>query len=220
MISFFASPRLPSELRQRLQAANSEKVRHRGASGRTRFEAELSYGRHWGPAPSSAYPAAVLMLLYPRDGRWHLPLTLRPQTMAAHAGQVSLPGGAIETGETSEQAALRELEEELGVASTEIQLLGSLSPFYVFVTNYLVTPWVGFLDHEPEWVPDQREVAEVIQLPLDRLQEPVAIERYLRRAGRIDFEVPFLRVGEHRVWGATSMMLGEFAAVLAECDIA
>ena len=211
--------RLPELLRARLAESVPAHAIHERAAARTRLEAELSYGRHWGPAPARAYSAAVLMLLYPRDGAWYMPLTLRPKTMASHAGQISLPGGMIEKGETSRQAALRELEEELGVPAEGIDVLGSLSPFYVFVTNYLVTPWVAVLRHEPAWVPDPREVAETLHLPLAALQEPLAIEQYVKKVRGFEFDVPYLPLGGHRIWGATSMMLGEFAAVLAECDI-
>ncbi len=203
----------------------STSLRHRlrdlptRADGREQLEAELSYGRHRGPAPASTNLAAVLLLLYPRANRWHIPLTLRPATMAEHAGQVSFPGGMVEPDETNLQAALRETNEELGIATDGIDILGQLSDSYVFITNYLVTPWVGILDSEPEWVPDPHEVAEVLHLPLTALQEPIAIERYIRRAGGIDFGVPYLPLDSHRIWGATSMMLGEFAAVLANCDL-
>ena len=88
-----------------------------GAAVQSRYQPQASYGRHFGPAPASARPAAVLVLLYPDAGAWHLPLTLRPMYLADHAGQISLPGGAVEPGESSELAAVRELDEELGVDS-------------------------------------------------------------------------------------------------------
>lgn len=210
---------LPRQLATRLAISDEQVLWQRRSAGRMRFEAELSYGRHWGPAPEKSHAAAVLMLLYPRDGKWHLPLTLRPTTMASHAGQISLPGGMIEPGESSEEAALRELEEELGVPAAGIELLGTLSPFFVFITNYRVTPHVAVLREEPTWVPDPREVAEALHLPLSALAEPLAIEQYVKNARGFEFEVPFLSLESHRIWGATSMMLGELAAVLAECDI-
>ena len=82
-----------------------------GWAAQARYQPELSFGRHLGPAPSDAKPAAVLILLYPNGGRWHVPLTLRSAHLPDHAGQVSLPGGLIEPGEDSRQAALREFTE-------------------------------------------------------------------------------------------------------------
>ena len=90
-----------------------------GRCAQARFEPELAYGRHSGPAPSSARQAAVVVLLYEHAGEWTTPLTVRPAHLTNHAGQVSLPGGLVEPGETTAAAALRELEEELGVATSE-----------------------------------------------------------------------------------------------------
>jgi hypothetical protein len=111
-------PGLPERLARRLRSALP------GAAVQARYQPGASYGRHFGPAPASARPAAVLVLLYTQAGAWHLPLTLRPMFLADHAGQISLPGGAAEPGERSELAALRELEEELGVDARSIELLG------------------------------------------------------------------------------------------------
>src|SRR5207249_4819317 len=104
---------------------------HRGAPHRTRMSPELSYGRHSGPAPHTARSAAVVLLLFRRAGRWHLPLTERPVTLAHHAGQISLPGGAVDLGESSIDAALRELNEELGFDSPHL-VVGPLADCYVF----------------------------------------------------------------------------------------
>src|SRR5215510_12971597 len=87
-----------------------------GPAAQRTMESELAYGRHLGPPRLDARPAAVVALLHLIDDRWHMPLMVRPETLAHHAGQSSLPGGMVEPGETSEEAAIRELEEELGIA--------------------------------------------------------------------------------------------------------
>ena len=96
----------------------------------------MSFGRHRGPAEFGARRAAVLVVLYPHEGQWHLPLILRPAHMLDHAGQVSLPGGTIEPRETSQEAAFREFSEELGVPSTDLQMFGQLSELYLFASNF------------------------------------------------------------------------------------
>ncbi|REJ66858.1 MAG: CoA pyrophosphatase [Planctomycetota bacterium] len=226
--------RLATRLKKILAAEPSVESAQARLAGRRRFEPELSYGRHHGPPPHTARAAAVMLLLYPRGGAsargevpddvgtacvWQLPLTLRPAEIASHAGQVSLPGGAVEPGETTREAALRELNEELGVAPARVETLGSLAPFYVFATNFLVTPWIGIVDEEPPWRADPREVAAQLTLPLTALAEPIAVEREIRLARGIEFGVPYLPLEGHHVWGATSMILGEFAAVLAAASI-
>jgi len=177
---------------------------------------QLSYGRHRGPAVGWARPAAVCMLLYPRAGTWHLPLTLRPGHMVAHADQISLPGGVIEEDEDSREAALRELNEELGIPPADVTLLGRLSDLYIFNSNYLVTPWLAAVDARPAWKISADEVAELLEVPLPHLVDPATAARHLIRRGLLHFEAPHFAFDGHRIWGATAIMLGELVALISE----
>jgi 8-oxo-dGTP pyrophosphatase MutT (NUDIX family) len=150
------------------------------------------------------------------EGQWHLPLTLRPPHLAAHAGQVSLPGGAVEPGETSAQAALREFHEELGDDGRPIELLGRLSPHYVQASNYRVEPWVAAAAARPRFVPSPEEVAEVLEVPLPHLLDPVHFGSHPREHEGHAYVAPHFLFGPHRIWGATCMILGEFVTVLEE----
>ena len=187
-----------------------------GRLGQRLFEPELSYGRHYSTPPDDARGAAVLVLLYPHEGQWHVPFTARPDTMTDHAGQVSFPGGMIEPGETSQQAALRELHEELGIASEGIELLGQLSPLYLYVTNFAITPWVAALTERPEMHPNPHEVAEVLEVPIEYLLDPANKGRAPWSHQGIQFHAPFIGFQGHKIWGATSMMLGEFLTIVRE----
>lgn len=177
---------------------------------------ELSYGRHAGPAPHTARPASVILALFRRDGRWHLPLTERPDTLAHHAGQISLPGGAIDPGESSLDAGLREIHEELGFCSAHL-VLGRLADCYVFASDFLVTPWV-IASFEPvtDWRPHTREVQSVIEMPLDVLLDEKAIGRLTIERGPLVFHAPCIHIGPARVWGATCIILNELTAVLRQ----
>ena len=89
-----------------------------------------------------------MLLLYRHGNRWHLPLTERPAALLHHGGQISLPGGAIDPGESPADAALRELREELGVDG-QIELLGQLADCYVFASDFRVTPWLAVAHFAP-----------------------------------------------------------------------
>jgi 8-oxo-dGTP pyrophosphatase MutT (NUDIX family) len=202
---------LPSKLAVAMRAGPLD------ASRRNSMSPELSYGRHAGPPPHTARHAAVVLLLFRRDGKWHLPLTERPDTLTRHAGQISLPGGAVDVGESSTEAALRELDEELGF-NAPVEVLGQLADCYVFASDFLVTPCVATATHEfePTWRPHDREVKDVVELPIELLLDDQAVGTLTVKRGPLVFRAPCHHVGTTRVWGATSIILNELAALLRQ----
>ena len=185
----------------------------------------LAYGRHRGPAPDGARRAAVAIAVLQReDGSMFVPLTMRPQSLRHHGGQVSLPGGKIEHGESDLQAALREFDEELGVALDQSLFCGTLTPLYVYSSDNLVSPIV-LVGAAPatSWQPDLFEVDRVIELPLEVLlnkkpTDHVSRHRRLLRhdkpVGEFSFKAPVFRYEGHRVWGATAMLLGKLGSLI------
>ena len=155
-----------------------------------------------------------MILLYPHNQRWHLPLTLRPAELSNHAGQVSLPGGAVEPGETAWEAAVREFHEELGGEGHEIDSLGPLSPIYVSASNYTVHPSVGVCSKRPDLVPNPDEVAELLEIPLGHLLDPANFGHFERESDGQSCRIPHFRWQPYRIWGATCMILGELVTVL------
>jgi 8-oxo-dGTP pyrophosphatase MutT (NUDIX family) len=153
--------------------------------------------------------------MYLLDSEWHLPLMLRPETLAHHAGQISLPGGIVEPGESSEEAALRELEEELGIARYSTLLLGQLSPLYLYGTNFLITPWVAVLRGPAAFQPNPGEVQEILQVPLTHFLNHANRGQHIEQRGSLQFAAPHFAWQGYNVWGATSMILAELVAVLA-----
>lgn len=155
------------------------------------------------------HQASVIMLLYPGEHGLSLPLIRRAEHPGdVHSGQISLPGGSREPGETPVDTALREAGEELGVGAG-IEILGELSPLYIAPSDFEVTPFVGWLPVRSRWLPDEREVVEVLECSLAWLFEAPrkhiedwAFEGYSLR-------VPWYEVTGHRVWGATAILLGE-----------
>ena len=191
----------------------------RGLPGRTAQRAmahSLAYGRHHGPVPADARRAAVLLVLHQSPTGWAVPAILRPLAMKSHAGQVSLPGGLIETDETPAQTALREFEEELGPPPGELQVLGQLTPVYVFVSGFEVKPVVAISPQPLLFHPNPHEVEAVVELPLAALYDSANRGNHLIERRGLRFKVPHFAVGGQQVWGATSLILAEFAALL-EC---
>jgi 8-oxo-dGTP pyrophosphatase MutT (NUDIX family) len=155
----------------------------------------------------------VLALLYPDGADLRLPLTVRSDRLPSHRGEVSLPGGAIDPGEDGPiAAALRECHEELGVDPVGIEVWGTLSSFYIPPSNFRITPVVGFHEHTPALRPNGDEVSAVITVTLRELLDPatIVVERWTLRGMEVD--VPFFAIDGHKVWGATAIVLSEFAA--------
>ena len=200
---------LPDRLKRRLKSAGPP-----GPAARRPFAPQLSYGRHDAPPRSDARQAAVLLLLYRHDGRWHLPLTRRPESLSVHSGQVSLPGGEIETKETPEQAAVRELGEELGVVPPDLEMVGRLSPIHVYASNFHVIPCVATTGSRPKFIPNAAEVANLVEPSLvDLFNNSRVGSRAMRRRG-IEFLAPDITIGGESIWGATRMILAELYVLL------
>jgi 8-oxo-dGTP pyrophosphatase MutT (NUDIX family) len=122
------------------------------------YAPQLAYGRHVGPAVIGSRYGAVLVLVYPHDGTWHVVLTERTSHLASHAGQVSFPGGRTEAGESPEQTALREYIEEMG-SPGEIEVLGEMPTINVYASSFLVTPILAITHARPDFAPNPQEVA-------------------------------------------------------------
>lgn len=170
------------------------------------------------PPPPPRHPpkeAGVLVLLYPKNDELYFVLTRRTETVAMHKGQVSLPGGAREGTERLDETARRETSEELGIDPTNIEILGPpLTPLYIPVSGFWVTAFVGYWGDKPRFVPEPEEVIELIQTPLAALLDESSIEEEVWEIRGERVRVPFFLLRGNKVWGATAMMLSEFAAML------
>jgi len=155
--------------------------------------------------------AAVLLLLYPlEDGELAFPLMKRNEYPGVHSGQISLPGGSAEPGETPQQTALRETCEEFGVCEG-VELLGLLTPLYVPPSDFEIHPVVGWSAARPVFQPDPREVAALLEIPLSHLLEDARklTGNWELRSG-IETAVRYYDLGASVVWGATAIILSEF----------
>jgi len=159
--------------------------------------------------------AAVLIPLFRNDGEDFVLLTLRSTYDGVHSGQVSFPGGKFDESETDPiDVALREMEEEVGVSAEGVTVLGLLSPLYIPVSRMHVQPVVAWINYA-EWLPHEKEVAGIIEVPIRLFSNPVVIQtKWMELTSRGEVEVPYYELLGHTVWGATAMILSEFLAVL------
>jgi 8-oxo-dGTP pyrophosphatase MutT (NUDIX family) len=159
--------------------------------------------------------SAVLILLFKRNDELYLCLTLRNQNLKHHPGQISFPGGKIDKDEHDyTETALRELHEETGVDRTTVLICGKLSNLYIPVSNFLIHPIVGYLDHEPLFEKNHDEVAEIIIIPFKEFFriENRTVSTVVTPLGKI--EAPGYSIYGHFIWGATAMIISKFTELL------
>ena len=159
-------------------------------------------------------PAAVLVpVLGAEQGALRLLLTQRTDHLRDHAGQISFPGGGLKSGETPLEAALREAEEEVGLARSAVDIFGEM-PRYHTGTGFNVSPMVAFVAAGARLAPDPGEVAEIFEVPLDFLVDHRNFRqetRYYRGAWRSFLAVPW--AGRY-IWGATAGMLAQLSRII------
>ena len=158
--------------------------------------------------------AGVMILFYPIEDQWHIVLIERDNSNPKdkHRGQIGFPGGRWESGDASFiQTALRETEEEVGVSANSIQVIGELTSLYIDVSNFLVHPVVGYLDHQPNFVPQLSEVKKIITPPFQIFQQPSTLKTKDLKINELITlrKHPYFHVQGHTVWGATAMILSE-----------
>lgn len=174
-------------------------------------------GAEWDDTPNpDARQSSVLLLFYPYEETVYFPLILRPTYPGVHSGQVGLPGGGKEPGDIDLiHTALREAQEEIGVEPDQVNVLGQLSTLYIRPSNNIVLPVVGWTAERPDFLPDGREVALLIEAALLEFLDPANRRTEVREIARGRATVPFFGVQNQTVWGATAMILGELLALPA-----
>ncbi|MEP7304748.1 MAG: CoA pyrophosphatase [Acidobacteriota bacterium] len=172
--------------------------------------------REW-PAdynPAHVRHAAGLLLVFPSDQDAHIVLTVRADTLGRHRGQVSLPGGVAEPGETYAEAALREAYEEIALPPGAVQLLGALTAVDIPVSGFRLHPILGVTSTLPLLTPADGEVARILKVSVAGLCDPAhRTSLTLSREGK-DIVAPAFGIAGVNIWGATAMVLAEFLVLL------
>lgn len=152
--------------------------------------------------------AAVLVALYLDDDRPGAVLTERRPDLRRHAGEVSFPGGRRDPDDASLQVtALREAHEEIGLEPAAVEVLGALQPTPTIATGYAIYPFVALIEAGQQWTLSPREVAEVLEFPLDTLQQGYGRRRLMRRG--IPIRTDTYVVDDKLIWGATARILAD-----------
>lgn len=166
---------------------------------------------------NNAKKAGVMALFYPSSNQQtHIALILRKTYKGVHSAQVGFPGGKLEEEDTSLQdAALRETEEEIGVPQNVIQVLKELSEVYIPPSNFFVQPYLGITDQTPNFILEEDEVEELIEVDLNSFMDDSCITtEVLSTSYATEWVVPAYKLNGHIVWGATAMMLSEIREML------
>ena len=160
--------------------------------------------------------AAVLILLYPKNNRTHLVLIERNSYLGVHSSQIAFPGGKVEVNDPSAAfTALRETQEEIGVEMSKVTIIKAFTEVYIPPSNFMVFPFLGYVNEELQFNPEPREVASVIELSIENfLDERLVVTKEMNTSYSNSIRVPAFKIKEYYVWGATAMILSEVKEVL------
>lgn len=159
--------------------------------------------------------SAVLALVHLNDVGLSLPCTLRPINLGHHGGEISLPGGGAEPLDANlTETALRETEEELGIPTSGVTILGKLTPLYIAPSRNMVHPYIGWIPELPTLDPDPREVDTVLNIPLTSLLDRRNLDVHVWAYKGERRTAPCYRMDGVCIWGATAMILSELLTVI------
>ncbi|MFY9310204.1 MAG: CoA pyrophosphatase [Bacteroidia bacterium] len=162
--------------------------------------------------------SAVMIVLLPSEGGVNTLLIQRPVYDGVHSGQVAFPGGKFEeTDRDLQETALRETYEEIGIETNEIQVIGKLTELYIPPSNFLVSPYIGFVEKQPEFLINTYEVQRIISVDLFSLNdETIKTERVITHSSGYKIKAPCYEIEELTIWGATAMMISELNVIVQE----
>jgi len=161
--------------------------------------------------------SAILILLFPDNGKLKTVFIQRSVYDGVHSGQISFPGGKVETTDKDfEATALRETFEEIGVKPKAIEIIGQLTDCYISPSNFLVKVFAGYTLQKPIFIPDKKEVQSVLEVDMDEFYNSnnIAEKEFYSTSRKTTIYAPCYLVNGMEIWGATAMMLSELLDVL------
>jgi len=186
-----------------------------GFSCQLQMAPEDRFTTDYDPHPPDARSASVLILLHENSGKIRIPLIVRADNGASHSGQIALPGGAYQSPELFPvETALREANEEINLSRELVEIIGCITPLYIPVSNYTVTPVIACSSSEIILKPDDNEVREICWIQLADLLRKPASGFFLSQSAGKHIKAPYFSTKAGRVWGATAMILIELVEIL------
>jgi 8-oxo-dGTP pyrophosphatase MutT (NUDIX family) len=166
--------------------------------------------------PTTHRKGSVLILFYPNEDKAFFPLIKRPEYLGIHSGQIAFPGGKMEEEDQDEiETALREAWEEVAILPEQVKLIGKLSNLFIPASNFLVSPILGYSESKPDFVPEEREVARIIETSVSSFYDPqIRKRKNLLISENFSLDTPYFDVDKEMVWGATAMILNELLELL------
>ncbi len=160
--------------------------------------------------------AAVNILLYQKNGAWYFPLIHRTHNENdRHSGQISLPGGKKDEADADfAETAVRETWEEIGIETSQIKIVRELSPIYIPPSNFFVYAFLSFIESAPDFNHQKTEVQEVLEVPLLQIKNLPNPPQTMELPKTNGYKVPYFEFQNHKIWGATSMILSELSYLL------
>lgn len=164
----------------------------------------------------NAVESAVLILLYPFNDSLHTIVILRNEYDGPHSGQISLPGGKVEKSDVDfKHTALREAEEEIGIISSEMEIIGQLTRFYVRPSNFIIYPFIAFCHHKPDFHPNATEVKRIIEIDIfNEITHEKIVNKTIALKNNVQVNAPGFELSGEFMWGATAMIFSELMQVL------
>ncbi len=164
----------------------------------------------------AAPKSSVLILLYPKNNSIHVVLIERPVYNGTHSGQIAFPGGKVDVNDKSPMnTAIRETYEELGIQISENEILAELTSLYIPASNFEVFPFIAWKNHEPQFIPNTREVASVLETPVSMfLNEDCIYQVKIPINTELTYNAPCFIISGKTVWGATAMILSELKELI------
>ena len=165
----------------------------------------------------NAKKSAVMILFFHDDNVLKMIVIRRSEYVGIHSGQIAFPGGRFEEEDKNVMTtALREIHEEIGIPNEKIEIIGRLSDIYVPPSNFLISVFVGYLSERPVYKIQEREVAEIIEIPFDDFFKPNVIKEkdfYVNSLKAVS-NAPYFDVTNAEIWGASAMVLSELLEML------